>query len=324
MKYIRPYIYIVSVLLISCSDSSRETSAAKLSKIQSVQALEIVTLVTADEGNFYYPRFTQDGSKVVFTTANHAGLYYYDLKTHEVLQLNSIPGAGVNFVNSVYDSKIFFTSDTLINRRRFHNLYVQSIETKKITKLNNDPLRYLSDLNEVSANTIVFYAENEFQPVSLRGGKSTPDSFSGYFFHIQNDKIFITRDGNQKIVTPFPNRNLIWLEDIPASTDVLVYAAGIGLYRYDPVKNTSKLLGDFRAAKCSPDGKLIAYIRDEDNGLRTTRSDIYVAILDDLKSFMITDSEDVHEMYPQWSPDGQKIVFHDEKGQIYMTKLQIK
>ncbi len=42
------------------------------------------------------------------------------------------------------------------------------------------------------------------------------------------------------------------------------------------------------------------------------------------KSFAITKTDNQIEMYPNWSNDGQKLVYHTSDGQIFVSTLQFE
>jgi hypothetical protein len=303
---------------LACSEKHPESI-----KIQSVEVEQIIPLTKSENGQFAYPKFSPDGSKIVFTQQNHQGLLYYDLQKQHLVSLNSVPGAGVDFIISADHARVFFRSDTLQNRRRYHYLFVQEFKSKKIIRLTKSPYRELSGLTEQGDDELTFYTRDGIRSINWRDKKISTNQSPVLIYRVQGDRLITYQNGQEKVNIPFAGQNLIWPEVIPGTTDILIYVTGRGLVRYSLRRNQSQLLGDFKAARCSPDGRLIAYMRDEDDGHKTIRSDIYIATLDDLESFVITKTEDRYEMYPQWSPSGRHIVFHTADGQIYLAELKM-
>ncbi len=48
-------------------------------------SVKSVTQITnLNDGEYYYPGFSNDGSKIFFTTVNYKGIYYYDLNQKQI------------------------------------------------------------------------------------------------------------------------------------------------------------------------------------------------------------------------------------------------
>ncbi len=77
------------------------------------------------------------------------------------------------------------------------------------------------------------------------------------------------------------------------------------------------------ASQWSPDGEYLVYMKDMDDGEQFTASEIWVSTADGSQQWMITDTHDKIEMYPQWSPDGNSIVYHSLRGELIETTIQI-
>lgn len=318
MNSFQTCIVLFLVFYFACSDRNKESE-----KIQSIQVEQIIPLTKSEDGQFAYPKFSPDGSKIVFTQQNHQGLLYFDLQQQQLVSLNSVPGAGVDFIIAEDHSRVFFRSDTLLNRRRYHYIFMQEFESKKIIRLSKSPYREISGLTEQSDGELTFYSGDGIRSINWQDKKISTQISSARLYRVRGDHLITYQNGQEEVDVPFAGQNLIWPDVIPGTTDMLIYVAGRGLVRYSQKTNKSALLGDFKAARCSPDGRLIAYMRDEDDGHKTIRSDIYVTTMDELKSFVITNTAGKHEMYPQWSPNGRNIVFHTANGQIYLAELKI-
>jgi DNA-binding beta-propeller fold protein YncE len=75
--------------------------------------------------------------------------------------------------------------------------------------------------------------------------------------------------------------------------------------------------------KWSSDSKKIIYMIAEDNGHEFTASDIYIINADGTDRVNITNTDDVIEMSPGFSPDGKSIVFENYlEGSIYLMNIE--
>ena len=62
-------------------------------------------------------------------------------------------------------------------------------------------------------------------------------------------------------------------------------------------------------------------MKEEDDGHKTTSSDIYAINIQTKQEIKLTNTTDEIEMYPACSTDGKRIVYHTEKGEIGMIEL---
>jgi dipeptidyl aminopeptidase/acylaminoacyl peptidase len=321
LKYL--FCFFSCIIIISCTEKKQEVKTHKHQKIQSIEVINRIDLSSSGLKSFYYPRFSPDGLKVFFTSSNYGGLSYYDLTTNKIIFLNNLPGAGLDYCFSSDNSVVFFKSDTMQNRRRFYHIYRQHVESKNLYRLNKQAIRKVARLFLSGEDELLYWKDQQLMRIDKNSGESVSATTNQVQYCIQGDKLIVFESGAYKSYTPFPDQNLIWMEPVPASSDILIYVVGHGLYRFNPQENSSALIGDFRAARCSPDGRLLAYMCDVDDGHRVIGSDIFVATMDDQSTFTITDTNDEIEMYPEWAPDGRQFVFHTESGKIKLVNIKI-
>jgi Tol biopolymer transport system component len=124
------------------------------------------------------------------------------------------------------------------------------------------------------------------------------------------------------ILAPLGEGNYIWPSVSPDGTKLLFTRAGKGTYFYDLQGNILANLGHANAPQWSPDGKWILFMKDYDNGTDVKSSDIFAYNLLNSQTTQLSDTKDIHEMYPQWSSDGQKVIFNSADGKIFLMELK--
>ena len=73
----------------------------------------------------------------------------------------------------------------------------------------------------------------------------------------------------------------------------------------------------------SPDSKKIAYELTKENEYNVIASELYVVNWDGTDKQQITNTSDEIEMYPQWSPEGSRILcWSYNTGNIFVIKLE--
>ena len=81
-------------------------------------------------------------------------------------------------------------------------------------------------------------------------------------------------------------------------------------------------LGKASRAKWSPDSRYVVAMVAEDDGHNYTKSDLYALSIDGEERINLTASTDIIAMNPDWSPQGDKIVFDSpDDGAIYIMSI---
>ncbi len=61
---------------------------------------------------------------------------------------------------------------------------------------------------------------------------------------------------------------------------------------------------------------------DKDDGYKLISSEIHIINVESKKDYKLTDTIDRIEIYPQWGPDKNSIVFSSARGQIFLMHLK--
>ena len=319
MKFFIP-ILLLTVLLISCNSS--EVFEVSGENADSLIVSETITLPKPSMGDFSNPKFSTDNSKLFFTSAGFNGIWYYNLNDSSMEQFSSQNGTGYNFVFSEDGSKIYYQlpASTVSNGEEKYSLVEQDINTGKINVLHTSGDKF-TQLKYLSGNKIFYIQKNKPQILDVKNkqlDKSADISSKIIFYETTRVKRYY-KGKEKNIVTS--EENIIWMEENPVNDKILFYTIGKGAVIADS-SGAVETLGDFRAAKWSPDGSFIVYMIDEDDGHRVTASDIYVYSIKTGKSFNITATKDVIEMNPVWSDDGNMIAYNTLDGFIKIAKIK--
>jgi Tol biopolymer transport system component len=291
---------------------------------QKVTVLETRNITNKNEGEFYYPKFSPDGSKIFFTHANYKGIYYTDPKESKIIQLSDENGSGYEF-NLAQNNVVYYRTDRFINGRKYSSIKSFDLISKNIQIIAAN-LRFLST-PKILNNYIIAYTVNsrirKFIPKNYKN-KVKVSSIEKPYVEIEKGKIALTEAGVKKILTPAGKGNYIWPSVSPDFSKLLFTVAGKGTYVSDLNGNILADLGYANYPRWSPDGKWVSYMVDKDNGLTVTSSDIYIVSADGGKKFQITNTEKVFEMYPDWAPSGDQLVLNTYDGKIVLIKLKIE
>jgi Tol biopolymer transport system component len=287
---------------------------------QTISVVETKKIIGAETGEFYFPKFSPDGTKIFITGKSYNGLYSFNLNDGTINKINDDAGAGYEFKISEDGNYICFRNDKFINGRKFSSLKYTDLRNGKTVTVENET-RNLSVPLLVKDGKII-YALNDIIKQSEPGTNSPERTQS--FVYSENSKIILVSGGTKKILTPLGEEgHYIWPALSPDKTKILFTYSGRGTFISDLDGKIISDLGYANSPVFSPDGKWILFMKDEDDGNKYTSSDIYIKSSDGSREFQLTNTENQIEMYPDWAPDGKRIVFHSDNGEIFIMNLRI-
>jgi len=289
---------------------------------QEIKVLDTVIIPT-EQNNYTAPQFSPDGKKILFTQFGFKGLWLYDLEQKSLVQINDYTGAGYEPVFTADGKQIVFRTDEYINKRKYSSLAVQNLDDRKIEHLT-DKVRHLSPAIMLNSDQLVYKVSDKVKSLRLSSDKSNQSNVSGDTYgYIDYGKIIIVNDGVQKELVPVENSDYIWFSLSPDKNEFIFTVVGGNTFIVDINGNLLADLGNANSPKWSPDGKWIVYMVDEDDGHVITASDIWTYNIENKTKTQLTKTSDIHEMYPDWSPQVDKIVCALTSGQIAVINIRI-
>ncbi len=134
-----------------------------------------------------------------------------------------------------------------------------------------------------------------------------------------NLQIFVSRpDGGDRIAVSGPDERCFNPILSPDSHRVchgcLEHGGSIGVARVDGTQRVNLEYGS--NPSWSPDAHRLVYEVTRDDGVTIVASDLYIVAYDGTGRVRLTDTPDLIERWPAWSPDGTQIAFSAE-GDIY-------
>ncbi len=290
---------------------------------QTVKVTGTEKITSTENGEFYFPKFSPDGTEVFFTGPEFKGIYAEDLNSKKIKTITDDENAGYNFKFAENGSKLIYRTSRFINYKKYYSLKSIDLKNGSVNTFETDQ-RNLSVPEVMNDGNLVYLLNNKVKTVASL--KKTPKMSMSQLpvATIENSSIsVIYPNGKKKCLQPLGKGNYIWPEVSPDGSKLLFTLAGKGTFVSDMNGNVLVDLGYANSPNWSPDGKWIVYMVDRDNGIRVTESELYVTDAAGNKTFKLTDTKNVHEMYPEWSPNGKKIVCATDDGAIYLLTLTI-
>ena len=286
-----------------------------------VTVIKTKALTAQEEGEFCFPKMNKIGTKVFFSNPNYMGLYVYDLNRNSLLKLNDDLGSGNNYsINSDGTEGIYRTYN-LINGRRFFSLIKQNFENNDKVILEKS-IRNLSPAMYADDQTIVYSVNKNLKKSRLGSSLNKKIDSDIPFVSIEDRKIVLFMGEQKTFLEPRGAGSYIWPELSPDGKKILFKKLGDGCYISDLEGNIISSIGDINAPHWSPDGNWIVYMDDKDDGYKLISSEIHIINVESKKDYKLTDTIDRIEIYPQWGPDKNSIVFSSARGQIFLMHLK--
>lgn len=276
-------------------------------------------------GEGYYPKFSPDGKAIYFTQSGFKGIKAYDLTTQKVKEITSEAGAGYEFAFTMDGKSVVYRTDKYVDGLKYSTLKMKNLETNSENILVSDS-RNVSPAVVTEKNTIAYTQESKLNKLKLNQNVLEKTVTSDDIFVKNEDlKIALYINGTRKVLQPLGEGNYIWISLSPDKTKILFTRGDRGTFICDLNGNIiEKFAKGIDAPKWSPDGTKILYMNDKDNGVNYTSSEIMVYDIATKLTQQVTNSNNEVKMYPEWSVNGNSIVYNTTDGKIYLLNIESK
>ncbi len=326
MKYFIAAIFVIS--LLGCGSKNKSQTELSEKKTDSVKTVAVIIeqnvkekIVSAENENYSFPRFSPDGQKVYFTSSGQRGIYSYDISSKKTNVITNDQGAGYNFVIIQNGNQIIYRRDSFKSARRQSEIISVSVSDNS-QKVISGPALNVSFPVKIDENTLAFSVRGELKIYDISAAKFTePSQFSAPVLYNDGDSYKLLSNGSIKEFAPLGKGTYTWGALSPNKESILFNYAGEGVFITDLNGKTISSFGKVTYPQWSPDGNYITYMTEENDGEKITRADVVISSADAKRSFQITSSEDMVELYPSWSTDGKSLVYCTDKGDIYISRL---
>lgn len=281
--------------------------------------------LTSGAIKFTEAKWSPDGTKVAFTEQGHKGIYVTSANNPSVKKLVDDLGAGYKFAWNPSSTELAYRGTTFTKNIR--SQYIATVNCKSLTKqiivdkqpaINHTPTYIIDEENQV----LMHIQQGKIKKLQKHASDGIKEINSKYV-----DVIF--DNGNLFAVTKFG-------ENIPLTTNgqsvypvmspdksKVVYSTNDELVIMNLDGSNKINLGKGYHPSFSPDGKYIVYHIASDDGYFITSSDLYVIDIDGNNKTQLTNTPNLIEEFPDWSPNGNAIVFNElQSGIIYKMELK--
>ena len=287
---------------------------------QEVSVVSNRPITSSEQGEFYYPQGNIDDSKIIFSSETYKGLWMLDNTNGRIEKLNDYYSAGYEPAFTDGD-KIIHRKDDFINNRRFISIYEYNIIEKSETIIEEN-LRDIAQIRVVKGDEINYSRNQSLLEIKSYSKLAKTAANNLPIVMIENSDLVLYNSGEREVLNPRGDGHYLWASVTPDGSKLLFTFAGQGSFVTDI---RGEILGELSSAhypQWSSNGEWILYMKDYDDGEEVIESDLFISTTDGKKEFKITETKDVHEMYPVWSKSENAVYYNSTAGIIYKIELK--
>jgi len=289
---------------------------------QPVKVIETINVNQNLTKQHFYPKFSSDDSKILFSTSNYRGLYSLDLFSKEFKAISEKNGAGYYPIIQDRGEVIFFKTFRTENGLKLSSVYSYDIKTEVNQEIIKDKRR-VSIPNQQSFNRLITLENSNIKQYKIRESNLDKSSDIKKAVYVEDNNLILIINETESILNPLSEGVYVW-ETLSKDGQYIIFSyANKGAFICNLEGEIIHNIPNAHYPRLSPDGKLLLYMVDEDDGYKYTSSDLFVYSLDEGQSYKLTNTNNKIEMYAEWSNSGNSIVYNTLAGEIYLAKLDI-
>ena len=289
---------------------------------QNIQVLSNQPITRIEQGEFYYPQANPSGENILFTTENYSGIWLYSNINGSLKKVVEADGSGYEPRFSGDGEQIVYRKNEYLKNLKYSTLQKVDLNTMKNETIENRARSITYPLNKTS-DLLSYVVDKQLQVKNISNDLLKSEVLVSNVVTIENSDMVLYSNEGRIVYTPLGKGNYLWPSISPDGTKLHFTFAGKGTFITDFNGNIISELGNAHYPNWSNDGKWIVYMEDYDDGYNVTDSEIFIVSVVGTIKVNLTNSDDINEMYPRWSPKEDEIVYNTTDGIIYKLKLKI-
>jgi Tol biopolymer transport system component len=266
----------------------------------------------------FYPRFDASGEQLLLTAENYRGLKLLNLATGRLVTVSEEEGAGYHPLITGDGQTVVFVEHAYRDHLRYSRLVSYSLGDGQVRELQ--PLSRRVPL-PVPAGSDVLVADGErLKSAGTLRSDAHPEEAVAVV--IEEQQLVLYRNGERKIISPYPEESYIWPSLSPDGKRIVAYAMGKGVFVCD-LQGRIEYEGGSLEAPVWAGNRLLAGMVTADDGHQIIRSEVRILDTENREQERIS-PEGIIALYPTVSLSTGRIAWHTPEGEIYIQKYILK
>jgi Tol biopolymer transport system component len=284
---------------------------------QSIQITSIQVLKGTESGGFYHPVFSPQGSYLLTTTENYAGLKLHSLTGNEVKTLTTDAGAGYDLRISADENTILFKRTEMQNNLRHTSLQQYNLQENKQLQVEKATREKVTPA--FAGNQPAYVKGNVLIKSQTRAaGELTP------LINIEDQKMVLYKGTQRTVLTPNgADASYFWASVSPDQKHIVYTVAARGTFICSIQGKNPVSLGKLGAPKWI-NNQWVVGMDDKDDGHNVLSSVIVASTIDGKVRQTLATPQTPIAMYPAASADGKKIAFNSGEGKIFILDIHLQ
>lgn len=267
-------------------------------------------------GGHFYPRFSPNSEFLLTTRANYSGLKVFTFGDQSLKVINTDAGAGYNAQISNDGTSILYNRVEFVNNRRQNTLMSFSRKENRLQRITEPSREKVSP--RFSGNRPAFVRGRTYVRTGIPAAETPP------LITIEDRKMVIYTAAGRRVLDPNGgDASYIWPSFSPDGRHIVYTVAGRGTFVSRTDGSAVRSLGALNAPQWL-NNQWVVGMDDRDDGARVVASDLYVVSIDGKKRQRLNTPPGKIAMYPAVSPEGNRIAFNTDQGEIYIMSITIQ
>jgi Tol biopolymer transport system component len=315
MKKLQLFVLAASVVAI-CHAGTAQAQAPRASG-------EPLLVAGSEESAFMRPIWSPTGDRIAMAGHAFAGLYVADVTTGEVNRISSEAGAGFGAEWSHDGIAILARVSEQDGARRNHAIKLFDLSAgSEVALTDYRPVMRALPRWSVDGTRVLLSEGERVEVIEARAAVAAKAADPAARTALSRGAVLSVAGADaspRELLTA--DNDILRVANSADGRRIAFEVLGGNLYVMSADGQTRVSFGRGEAARFSPDGEWIVFMRTEDDGHHITGSDLYIGRVSDGSISQLTSTADRFEMNPDWSPDG-RFVAYDDRGSVYLLPIQ--
>ncbi|NIR52176.1 hypothetical protein GWO43_26620 [candidate division KSB1 bacterium] len=287
-----------------------------------------VKFVGGDGETYLRPVWSPDDKWIAFTKPGYKGIWIKHVESGELKQISDEPAAGFGFSWANNSSAIASRVARFEGRKRINEVKVFDLVDESSHVISDSKMRFRGLPRWSHDDQFIYILGKRNLFVFESGMKVTSErsiSPNHEMYYLKSGKIIVEKAElkSKHVYEPIKGMRYINLTVSPDRTKFAFEVIGGSMHVMNSDGTNLVNLGTGYRPQWSPDSQYLVYMITEDDGHRFTQSDIYAIKIDGSEKSKLTDTNNILEMNPNWSPVSKRIAFDTYvEGAIYLVAIE--